>query len=274
MTTYKTLALVFLVGGLTACNESDSNDISTDRLVLDGILYVENNAAKMEVSFSKEKSYVTIVLNGGDFLQATDGKSINTMEYQSNIILGSFYRTTLPLDINNTYKIIFNRAAQNQKFENTFPAIPPAFSIVFPTDKQTFSVAANPTINVQWDTKVNSEKLFLRGGYGCSWTANPAVFDTQSQKMKTELTNGQEIDITLTDKERDLRTRTLHIQQSIDDMAKGLKSTYPDTNLSFNNCDVDIAFIAKNFSSAHPEFSGKSGLQSYRKIPIKIALTP
>jgi hypothetical protein len=56
MTTYKTLALVFLVGSLTACNESDSNDISTDRLVLDGSLYVENNTAKMEASFSKEKS--------------------------------------------------------------------------------------------------------------------------------------------------------------------------------------------------------------------------
>lgn len=259
---------------LSACNESDSNDVNTDKLVLTASLFVENNTAKMEADFTKEKSYVTIVLNGGDFLQATDGKNTNVMEYQDNIILGSFYRSAFPLDINNNYKIIFNRAAQNQKFESIFPALPAAFNFVYPLNLQSFSVAANPTLNVQWDSKVNSEKLFLRGGYGCSWTANPAVFDTQSQKMRTELTSGQDIDITLNATERDLRTRTLHIQASVQDMTEGLKSVYPTTTLTFNACTVDLALIAKNFGSANSEFSGKSGLQSYRKVPIQISLTP
>ena len=64
----KTILLSSFIA-VTACNESDSHDISTDRLVLNASLFVENNTAKMEAEFSKEKSYVTIVLNGGDFLQ-------------------------------------------------------------------------------------------------------------------------------------------------------------------------------------------------------------
>lgn len=271
---FKKIILVSSLATLSACNESDSNDVSTDKLVLTASLFVENNTAKIEADFTKEKSHVTIVLNGGDFVQATDSKTTNVMEYQDNILLGSFYRTTLALDINNSYKIIFNRAAQNQKFDSVFPALPAAFNMVYPLNLQKLSVAANPTINVQWDSKVASEKLFLRGGYGCSWTANPAVFDTQTQKMRTELTNGQGIDITLNDKERDLRTRTLHLQESVQAMTEELQDSYPQATLTFVGCDVDIELIAKNFASANAEFSGKSSLQSYRKVPIKISLTP
>ena len=270
----KQLILITSAFTLSACNETDSNDISTDKLVLTGSLFVENNTAKMIVDFTKEKSHVTVVLNGGDFVQATDGKTTNVMEYQDDTIWGSSYRSTLALDINNTYKVIFNRAAQEQKFTSIFPAIPASFNIIFPNDLQTFSITTNPTINVQWDNKVVSEKLFLRGGYGCTWTVNPAVFDTQAQKMRTELTNGQSIDITLNDKERETKSRTLDIHDAINSMAKGLKASYPDANLTFNNCSVDLNLTAKNFSSAHAEFSGKSSLQSYRKVPIKISLTP
>ncbi|HNC02986.1 MAG TPA: hypothetical protein PKL69_06640 [Agitococcus sp.] len=271
------LKKVLLLSSLTllaACNETDSNDISTDKLVLNGSLFVENDAAKMIVDFTKEKSHVTVVLNGGDFVQATDSKSTNVMEYQDDTIWGSSYRATLPLDINNSYKVIFNRAAQNQKFESTFPAIPAAFSIVAPIDKQTFSVTSNPTIDVKWDNKIPSDKLFLRGRYSCGWTANPAVLDAKSQKMLSELTNGQAIDITLNDKERDLKTRILHVQEAVQSMTEGLKNSYPDSTLTFNGCDVDLELIAKSFSTASAEFSGKSELQSYRKVTMETTLTP
>jgi hypothetical protein len=259
---------------LSACNESDSHDIDSGKLVLDAVLYVENNTAKMIADISKEKSHVTIVLNGGDFLQATNGKETKVMEYQSDTFWGSSYRATFPLNTSNTHKIIFNRAAQNQKFDNVFPAIPVAFNFVYPIPQQTFSVAANKTINIQWDSKVNSDQLLLRGHYTCAWAANPAVFDVQAQKTLTEVTNSRGIDITLSPQEKDLRTRALHVQEAVQSMSKELQAHYPNTTLTFNGCDVDLELTAKNVAAAHAEFSGKSSLQSYRKVGIETTLTP
>ncbi|HNE90799.1 MAG TPA: hypothetical protein PLV16_02995, partial [Agitococcus sp.] len=128
--------------------------------------------------------------------------------------------------------------------------------------------------DVKWDNKIPSDKLFLRGRYSCGWTANPAVLDAKSQKMLSELTNGQAIDITLNDKERDLKTRILHVQEAVQSMTEGLKNSYPDSTLTFNGCDVDLELIAKSFSTASAEFSGKSELQSYRKVTMETTLTP
>ena len=260
---------------LSACNESDSNDVSTDRLVLDATLSAEADTAKINASLGKEKSSVVIVLNGGDFFQITDNKTTTVMGQESNIVNDTYYRATLPLNTSSTYKIIFNRAAQNQKFESTFPTIPPAFNIVYPTEKQKFSLVATPQLNVEWDTKINSEKLKLSGYYDCAWITNPAVYNTQSQTTTTELNKGRTIDITIDDKQKNARIIPLVMKETLQFITDNLKSEYPNTSFTFNNCVIDLKLVAQNFSSAHSEFSSKSSLSSIRESnSIQVILTP
>ena len=100
MTTYKTLALVFWVGCLTACNESDSNDIDTSRIILDAVLTANDDNVNMRVDLRKEGSdSIKLVLNGGDYLKANADTQTKVMEYQSDIFKNSYYRASFSLNL-------------------------------------------------------------------------------------------------------------------------------------------------------------------------------
>ena len=169
MTTYKTLALVFWVGCLTACNESDSNDIDTSRIILDAVLTANDDNVNMRVDLRKEGSdSIKLVLNGGDYLKANADTQTKVMEYQSDIFKNSYYRASFSLNLASRYGVTLKRPEQNINYENIFPTVPTAFKLVLPLADQNFSLMAQPKLTVD-NANINSQYLTLSQEYICNW---------------------------------------------------------------------------------------------------------
>ena len=273
MRTYQQLMLWGGLSLLAACNPSDSNDIQTEKLILTATLYADGSTAKIKAALGKEKSTVVVVLNGGDYLQVSDGKTTSILEFQDSLINNINYRQTLPLNLLNSYSISLNRPTQNTVFSSTFPVIPDSFAIVFPINLQTISATSQPILNVQWDNKVNSEKLTLTHDYQCTWTANPAVINEEKITVNQLNSNSHHM-LELDTIQRSQRTASLSLNNEINDMKSTLITRYPTTTLTLNQCSLNIELAAKNSTQAHSEFSNQSRLYSVREYPINITLTP
>ncbi len=267
MTSHRRLAFACCLV-LAACNQSDSHDISADKLVLHARLYAQDQAV-IKASLGKENSTVVVVLNGGDYMEVSDGVSHDVMEYRDNLINDVHYRATLPLSTDKSYTLTLNRASQHQLYASTFPIIPESFAITFPIDQQSISLASNPFLNMYWDTKVHSSDLLLRTTYNCYWTLTSALNGEQST-----VENTKSDEIMLETNQREARSATLVLQQKTGELKDDILHEHPRHEANLQDCRVKIELAAQNHGFAHSGLSEQSQLSSIREQAITIDLQP
>ena len=268
MTTYKTLALVFWVGCLTACNESDSNDIDTSRIILDAVLTANDDNVNMRVDLRKEGSdSIKLALNGGDYLKANADTQTKVMEYQSDIFKNSYYRASFSLNLASRYGVTLKRPEQNINYENIFPTVPTAFKLVLPLADQNFSLMAQPKLTVTWDNaNINSQYLTLSQEYICNW---------KNATTTTERTGN-----TLSSNERGQRAITINMAEFINSHKPLAYSpenphiTTTQVEAQLDWCSLRLTLDAENKGQTHAELSNRSSIISHRDSEVLVKLTP
>lgn len=254
---------------LSACNESSSERVGNDRLVLHGDLVASGSSAKLKASFGREGSSVVVVLEGGDALHGTDGTLRQRMEYVADLF-GSYYRTSFALDPAAHYAVVLSRGADGSQTTSAFPPLPTPYAITAPVSGSSLSLAANPFVAVTWDNVVSADEFAHDAGVSCDWRIVPGPDGAASALV--HLSSGRwEL---LAGPERAARRKDVPLQAYVDDQRADLGIDYPFALATLLGCDATFSLYAKNRGNAAAGLSPYSEMTARRTADTTVRITP
>lgn len=265
------------LAGLTVmagCNESASDKLPARLLVLDGHLVVTDTAASMGVSVGKQGSTVVVVMEGGDYLRATDGSTEQRMDYSSDLF-GSYYRATFsPVDLDAVYAINLYRAAEGASYRSEFPAIPSPFAITQPSVGQTFSLASTPTLVLSWDNTIAAGNVRQTTSVACDWNLEPAPLAPNGNPVRSM----DQPSRMLTALERSQRQVTLNLAAAVSRAKANAVAQNPTGTgapvATLLGCDVKLDLLAASESPAGAGLSAYGKLTASRSKSVEFSLVP